>query len=100
MRGQNTATPFFLMAKCDDIGTVTDWDQLPLTLRAQHLAATYDLSLYRVRALMRKGDTTQIPRPAFISPARWRKSDVRRHYERADPVEQRLARVKARRSGG
>lgn len=73
---------------------VTSWDTLDLILRAQDLAAIYGLSLDQVRRLVRKGDTTQIPRPAFISPNRWRREDVRRHFERAEPVEQRAARAR------
>jgi hypothetical protein len=78
------------------VGTVTEWDSLPLTLRAQHIAAIYGLSLYQVRALVRRGDRSQIPAPAFISPNRWRKADVRKHFESASPMLQRLAQATRR----
>lgn len=67
---------------------VRDWNELPLTLRMKDIAAIYDLAEKTVRRRVEQRDPS-IPRPNFIQPYRWRKADVRRHYETASLEEQR-----------
>lgn len=59
---------------------VTDWSQLPLTLRMTHIAAIYDLHIKTVRNKVER-HAIDIPQPAFIRPYRWRRDDVRAHFE-------------------
>lgn len=70
---------------------ITDWTGLPLTLTAHHLAAIYGLHLKTVRTKAAQGDPG-LPAPAFDHPWRWRKADVKRHYETASPEWLRKAR--------
>jgi len=59
-----------------------DWSGLPLTLTAHHIAAIYGLHVKTVRVKAAAGDPG-LPLPAFDKPWRWRRDDVRRHYETA-----------------
>lgn len=67
---------------------ITDWSQLPLTLRVHDVAAVYDLHPRVVRDKVARGDA-DVPQPNFVRPMRWRRSDVRRHYHAHSMVKQR-----------
>jgi hypothetical protein len=74
--------------------TVRDWSELPLTLHMRHIAAIYALHEKTVRSKVEKADPS-IPRPAFLRPYRWRKSDVRKHYEEWSVAQHRRAIAKS-----
>jgi hypothetical protein len=59
---------------------VTDWSQLPITLDAHQVAAVYGFKSWRTAC--RKIGTREIAQPFADRPHRWRKSDVKAHYER------------------
>jgi len=59
--------------------TVTDWGQLPLTLNAHHVAAIYGLKWCTVLSKIGSGE---VAAPFADKPWRWRKADVKAHYER------------------
>lgn len=75
---------------------VRDWSDLPLTLRMADVAAIYSLSLKTVRRCIERNDPS-VPRPNFLNPYRWRRQDVRQHYDRITLEEQRRARAIAQR---
>jgi len=58
---------------------VTDWSQVPITLDAHQVGAVYGLAW---RTVLRKIGTREIAQPFADAPYRWRKSDVKAHYER------------------
>lgn len=73
-----------------------NWEALPLTLRMADIAAIYAISIRTVRDKVERGDE-DIPRPNFVRPYRWRRDEVRRHYERHTVRDQRDAIAKAKR---
>lgn len=77
--------------------TVHDWRELPLTLRMRDIAAIYGLHERTVRTKVERGDE-DIPRPNFLRPYRWRKSDVQAHYEGHSVRDQRRAIAEAKRA--
>lgn len=76
--------------------TVTSWNDLPLTLRMQDIAGIYGINVWTVRKKVERGDE-DVPRPAFARPYRWRREDVRKHYEGHSIGEQRKAIARAKR---
>jgi len=59
---------------------VSDWSALPLVLDAHDIAGLYRLHAKTVRAKAAAGDPG-LPAPALDRPWRWRREDVRRHFE-------------------
>lgn len=72
----------------------TNFSDLPLTLRVKHVADVYGISAWQVRKYVTERNWSQVPPPDFLDPLRWKKPTVQKHWERADVVQQRLARVK------
>lgn len=70
--------------------TVTEWTSLPLTLDAKHVAAIYG---FEWRTVLRKVGSREVPMPFADRPYRWRKADVKAHYERMSLHGTRRARL-------
>lgn len=71
--------------------TVTDWAALPITLNAHHVAAIYG---FEWRTVLRKIGSGEVAAPFADKPWRWRKADVKAHYERLSLHTTRRARLK------
>lgn len=58
-----------------------NWNAYPATLRAEHLAQLYQRPIGGIRKAAQRR-SRKIPTPCETQPYGWRKSDVRRHFER------------------
>lgn len=70
------------------------WDAVPLTVSLKQVAALYDLHWKTAQVKVRRGDAS-LPRPFLDRPYRFRKSDVKAHYERVNLADVRRARATA-----
>lgn len=73
---------------------ITNWAQVPLTLRVDDVAAVYDLHPRVVRDKVARGDA-DVPQPNFVRPMRWRRVDVQRHFHAHSMVRQRRSLLKS-----
>lgn len=73
---------------------LTAWDQLPLTVTAKYVAQLYSLHPRTLYLKLKQG-SSDVPQPAFLRPIRWRRDDVRKHFENHSIVKQRAELARA-----